>query len=309
MGASGSSVQPNSYTLVAQGGGPGQLRPEEAAKILKVSSDGTSEVLADTLAFEEANNPGGEPGPDGIDSNPWRLAKGPDGAVYISDAGANDVLKMVESTGELSLYAVFDMLGDSQPIPTGLAFANDVLYVALLGPMFSTEPMAEIRRLDDLNGDGDALDEGENTELIGGLSTLTDVAIGPYGNLYFVEMFPGTLSRLDPTCWSADAPCTVDDRHVVATGLTAATAMTHDDNFDLLVATGPVNPDGPSLQTDRVVRVPFSVIGPEPPITETPGTPTATPSDTPGAGTPTSTPTAANGEQLFLPILYNGFGE
>lgn len=276
-------------TLVAQSGGPGQLRPEEAAKILEVADDGTVTVLADPLAFETENNPGGEEGPDGIDSNPWRLLPHGD-RILISDAGANDILSMDPDTGELALYAVFEPIGDSQAIPTGIAAAGDVVYVALLGPMFSDDPATQMRRLEDRNGDGDALDDGENEMFIGGLHTPTDVRIGPFGHVYVLEMFPGTLSRVDPTCFADGTPCDPGAKVVVATGLTAATAMTWDDNFDALVTMGPENPGGPTLRTDRIVRVPYAQINPTEtpePETPTPGTPTA---ETPTPGTPTTPP-------------------
>ena len=287
------------FTLVAQAGGPGHLRPDESAKILKVTTAGTVTVLADTLAFEEGHNPGGEEGEAGIDSNPWRLA--PHGeVVLVTDAGANDILTLDPVTGELGLFAVFEPIGDSQAIPTGIVVQDDVVYVALLGSMFSPAPTGQIRRLQDLNGDGDALDEGENLLFMDGLLTPTDLALGPLGHLFVLEMFAGTLARVDPACWDGGEPCEPDERQVMAGGLTAATALTWDDNFDALVTMGPRNEAGPSLRTDRVVRVPFTQTHPTPtPETPEPGTPTPA---TPTPDTPTPVP---HGWTIFLPWVMN----
>ena len=68
--------------------------------------------------------------------------------------------------------------------------------------------------------------------------------------------------------------------------------MTWDDNFDALVTMGPLNPTGPSLRTDRVVRVPFTQTHPTP--TPEPGTPTPE--------TPTPGP---QGWAIFLPWVMN----
>jgi hypothetical protein len=273
-------------TLVAQAGGPGHLRPEEAAKILAVDSMGEVTVLADTLAFEQEHNPDGEAAPEGVDSNPWRMAALDPETVLIADAGANDVLALDVATGALSLFAVFERVGDSQAIPTGIAVDEDVVYVALLGSIFALTPSTEVRRLHDANDDGDALDAGENETFVGGMHTPTDLRIGPFGHLYVLQMFPGTLARIDPACWSPGSACDEAAAEVVATGLTAATALTWDDNFDALVTSGPANEAGPSLQTDRVVRVPAARVHP----TETP---TATPT--------TLTPTPEAGSTIYLP--------
>lgn len=294
--------------LVAQAGGPGHLRPAEAAKILKVDAAGTATVLADPLAFEQANNPGGEQGAEGVDSNPWRLAPGPGGMVYVADAGANDMLKLDPATGALSTYAVFAEINGSQAIPTGIAFDGaGVAYVSLLGSLFSPESEAQVRRLEDKNGDGDALDDGENALFIDGLKTPTDIVLGPTGRLYVAEIFPATLSMIDPACWSG-AACAPGARSVVATGLHGISAIAFDANGDALVAVNDSpGPMGPSLASNQVTRLPAADLVPVPTATPTSPEPTPTPA-TPTASTPSPSPTTTNPTPtprpgIYLPLL------
>lgn len=275
--------------LVAQSGGPGHARPEDAAKILKVTGlDRQVTVLADTLAYERENNPGGEEGEEGIDSNPWRMARGPDGMIYITDAGANDLLKMDPATGALSTYAVFAPIDDGQAVPTGLAFGSDdsaTLYVAQLAFSVPPRPIGQIRRLKDLNGDGDALDEGENLLFIGGLVLPTDIAFNPEGDLFVTEIAPATLSRIDPACWSPEAPCPASAKTVVADGLYAASGLAFLPEGDVLVTAGPAAPPPfPALKPDRIVRIPAGDLVPAPtptPVEPSPTAPPPLPTDTP----------------------------
>jgi plastocyanin len=254
--------------LVAQAGGPGHLRPEEAAKILLVRASGEVVLVADTLAFEEANNPNGETGDEAIDSNPWRLVEGPDGAVYVVDAGANDILKLDPATGQLSTWAIFAPLtadGGQQAIPTGLAFDEDgSAYVSLLGrfaPPDGTEGSGQVRKLVDGNGDGDMLDDGENLLHADGLWLPTDIAFSPSGGLYVTSIGgPGTVSHV-PT---GDGPVMAE---AVVTGVPAVSAMAFLDNGDLLVTetSAPVQ-GAPNLRPDRIVRIPAAELEPaEPP--------------------------------------------
>jgi len=276
-----------SYAYVAQSGGPVQTRPEEAAKILRMGSDGEAEVFADPLAFEVANNPDGfppneDPVQSGVDSNPWRIVPGlADDGLYVVDAGANDILKMNAATGDLSLWALFAPLnveGTQQPIPTGLAFDPDepgVAYATLLGG-FGPVGSGQLRRLEDMNADGDVLDDGENTLAGDGLWLPTDLAFSPDGYLYFAEIGgPGRIAYAwtegDPIPF-AEQTTSVAGRlqngapfgHTVVMGLPAVSALAFEPDGDLLATnTGHPNaPPMPNLRPDRIVRIPASRLGP-----------------------------------------------
>jgi len=300
----GSATGTAKVVLVAQSGGPGHLRPDDAAKILKVEAQGAGTVLADVLAYETAKNPDG----GAVDSNPWRLVPGPGGLVYIPDAGGNAVLRLDPRSGELSTYAVFPAIGEGdekeEAIPTGMVFdprAPGIAYVALLA-MFVPGEGGEIRRLEDQNGDGDALDDGENVPFMTGLRTPTDLAFGPSGHLFVTEIAATTLGRIDTACWKPSAPCAAaTDRVVVASELHGVSGLAFDTNGDALAVTTDARPPmgGRPLNTsNRVVRIRAAVVVPRP--TATPTTMGVTPtSPTPTRPTPTATPGRPT---IFLPL-------
>ena len=157
---------------------------------------------ASLARYEASANPDGME----INPNPFALVVDAAGNAYVNDAGANDTLKITPD-GTITTFALYPHveiqaeLGfpvpDTQPVPTGIAFGPDgALYVGQLtgGPFLPGA--ATVYRLDDLNGDGDALDAGELTVFAGGLTTVTDIAFGPDGALYATE-FRGFLTSGD----------------------------------------------------------------------------------------------------------------
>lgn len=260
----------------AQAGGPGHLEDARVAKIIRVGMTGEQEVFADTLAFEEENNPDGVPPEEGgIDSNPWRIVEQGE-RMYVVDAGGNDILTMDPSSGELGLWAVFGPLDPEQtqqPIPVGLAFDEgagaadgDVAYVTLLGrfpPPDGSPGSGQIRRLEDINGDGDALDEGENELWADGLWLPMDLAFSPEnGQLYVAELGFGRISTV-----STDASDAMDDRvETVIEGIPALTAMIFTPDGDALVAATAFPPPPPAspVRAERVLRIPAEDLAPPP---------------------------------------------
>lgn len=312
-GLAGPATSTASVVLVAQSGGPGQAQPEDAAKILKVE-DSQSSILADPLAYERANNPAGEPGEAGMDSNPWRLIPGPDNKIYIPDSGANDVLKMDPATGALSTYAIFAPINDNDATPTGMAFdptRPGVAYVAQLAFAMPPAPSGQIRRLEDKNSDGDALDEGENTLLVDGLLNPTDLAFSPSGHLFVTEIAPSTLGRIDPACFSAATACqAAAARTVVAADLYGASALAFDTAGNALVATNTkLPPDRPSTNaSNQITRLPASSLipGVEPTNTPTPATPTPTREEPTPTQQATPIPTVTGRSFVYMPMAAKG---
>jgi sugar lactone lactonase YvrE len=284
--------------MVALAGGAPEREPR--AQILVGEAGGAFAPVADLWAFEAANNPDG----GNIDSNPWRMVETA-GDIYISDAGGNSVVKMDPATMELSLFAGLDPAGmreNGSPISavaTGLVADPDdanVLYVSLLASFDAGE--AQVRRLEDLNGDGDADDDGEDTLYVDGLTTAVDLAVAPDGGLYVLEFGGrtalGTLSRV------ASGGGTVE---VKADNLYAASGLVFTPDGDVLVSVGV---EGSGYVTSRVVKLLAEDIGVVPPgPTETPTDP-LTPQATDTPATPTTPTTPGPGEyRIYAPDVRN----
>jgi len=176
-------------TLYATSGGwsdPNNAAPALESTIVRVDDSGVTQV-ADTWTFEKDNNP------DQTlqDSHPYGLAAGPDGWLWVADAGANDLLRVNPDSGEIQLVAAFPGLpspmpnpgrnnaNESDPVPTGVAFDDQGnAYVSLLTGFPFTPGGAKVLAV---------TPQGDVSEYAIGLSTLTDIARGPDGDFYAVS--------------------------------------------------------------------------------------------------------------------------
>jgi glucose/arabinose dehydrogenase len=161
----------------------------------------TVNPYAQLAQYEVANNPDGAQ----IDSNPYSIVVDADGNAYVNDAGANATLK-VAPDGTISTFAVYPSVAVpadlaqifgfdfTDAVPTGLAMGPDgALYVSLLTGFPFSEGASMVYRLDDADGNGNAMDDGEMTVFADGLTTSTALAFGPDGTLYATE-FRGPLT-------------------------------------------------------------------------------------------------------------------
>lgn len=149
--------------------------------------DGEATQLASTWEIEAAENPGSFV----YDTHPYGLAVDTDGTLLVADAGANDLLRVDPATGEVSLVAVFEGQpgpfpnpgrGDAMetdPVPTGVVVDDEgTIYVAFL-PGFPFAPgSAKVVTV---------TAEGEVSDYATGLTMITDIELGPDGNLYGVQ--------------------------------------------------------------------------------------------------------------------------
>ena len=182
-------------------------------------------------------------------TNPYDLAIEPDGSLLVSDSGINAVLR-VNTDGEVSRYVdIAPLTGvastDLDSVPTGLTRGPDgALYVGILSGHPYPQGAARVFRLEDRNGDGDAMDEGETTVYADGFTAVTDVAFDADGSLLVVEMsndlatlddlgyarsaeYPGRLVR-----WQGEGQAL----EVVADGLFSPTALAVSADGDVFVS-------------------------------------------------------------------------
>jgi len=198
------------YVVMGENLLPAEMTPEgiptEAfGALLRVTEDGGFEVVADLIAYEEENNPAAETetvtdGQPEIHSNPYAVTAVGD-TLYVADAGANDILK-IEADGTITTFGVlapievptFDEEGQptgetrmAQPVPTDVAQGPDgAFYVTTLGG--EVTGYAQVVRFEDLDGDGDALEEGEMTVYAEGLSNAVGVDVDGEGNVYVAQL-------------------------------------------------------------------------------------------------------------------------
>ena len=137
--------------------------------------------------------------PETAISNPYDLVAAPFGGIFISDGGSNSVFR-VTPRGRVHEYATFprrEIPRDSQleggsptmdVVPTGLTYGPDgALYVVSFTGFPYPNRAAYVYRVEDQNGDGDALDDGEITVYASGFSAATSIAFQEDGDLLVTE--------------------------------------------------------------------------------------------------------------------------
>ena len=174
----------------------GEFRGNQSARLYRLSDEPEYEpVTPATDAFSPTTN---------RFSNPYDLVAAPevDGWI-VSDPGGNSLVK-VDMDGNIRDYVVFENFNipDHEPpvemVPTGISRGPDgAVYVGTLTGYPYPRGEAVVWRVEDLNGDGDAMDEGEVTAFATGLTTITDITFGPDGTLYIAEFSSDTKTIFD----------------------------------------------------------------------------------------------------------------
>jgi sugar lactone lactonase YvrE len=176
------------YATVGQWmGDPASERPPLMGAVVQIADGAVTEV-ANTWAWEASENPDGHI----YDSHPYGLAAGADGALIVADAAGNGLLSVDPATGAIETLAVFEGIPgmpfpnearggamESDPVPTGVTLDNEGnIYVSLL-PGFPFAPgSAKVMMV---------APDGTVSDYATGLTTVTDVRMGPDGNLYAVQ--------------------------------------------------------------------------------------------------------------------------
>jgi DNA-binding beta-propeller fold protein YncE len=234
-------------TLYVTNGGWVGAASEEAlpntAAVLKIE-DGTAIEIAQTWPLEKEQNPDGHI----LESHPYGLTPGPDGKLWVADAGANTILGVDPDSGEVSLVAVLEGIpsplpnparGDAQesdPVPTAVAFGQDgSIYVSYL-PGFPFLPgSAKVAKL---SADGQAEDFAT------GLTMVTDLRAGPDGNLYAVSLGQFTEQGPVPNTGAILRVKEGDASETLLTGLSFPTSVDFTPEGDAYVTTNGVGAPG-----------------------------------------------------------------
>ena len=237
-GAAGGSrlamVDGTLYATSAEYLGDPATEPPFFVGVVEVDGE-TVTGVGNTWAFEASENPDGLPNTaeiDGIHSHPYGLTGGPDGALYVADAGGNDLVRIDPDTGEVSLVAVFDQItiptpdGEQvlQAVPTGVTLGeDDNLYVTFFH-----------------GGVAQVTTSGEVTPYAQDVILATDIQLGPDGELYVVQIADfeftpgsGTIIRVQP-----------DGSEMVVEGLMYPSSISFDDAGDAYVTTNTLGEPG-----------------------------------------------------------------
>jgi LPXTG-motif cell wall-anchored protein len=194
------------------------------AAVVKIDG-GQVTQMANTWTLENSQNP------DGTikESHPYGLTAGPDGMLWVADAGANDLLKVDPATGNVTLVATFGGVPsplpnpargnamESDPVPTGIAFdPTGTAYVSFL-PGFPFLPgSAKVVKVSA---------SGQVSDYATGLTMITDLRAGPDGNLYAVQLGQFTEQGPVPNTGAILRVKEGDASEVVASGLSFPTSI------------------------------------------------------------------------------------
>lgn len=217
------------------------------ATILKIE-EGEATVLADLLAFEVEENPDGLPndpenGVDGIHSHPYDMTVSPQGTLYVTDAGGNDLLEVDPATGDISLVTAFEQLtvdlggGETevQFVPTGVVVAED-------GTLYVSSFYQGIVRV---------TPEGEVSPFTDEVGFLTDLTLGPDGNLYGTSIGEETEEGPVPDSGSVMRIDAAGAATVALEGLNTPSAIDFNDAGDAFLTVNTFGAPG----SGEVVRV------------------------------------------------------
>jgi sugar lactone lactonase YvrE len=267
----------------------GDTAAPNMAAIVRIEGGQATEV-ATTWPLERDTNPDGYV----LESHPYGLAAGPDGKLWITDAGANDLLKVDPASGQVELVVVFDGVPgpmanparggaqESDPVPTGIAFdqASNAYVSFLPGVPFAPGSAKVVK----VSGDGTV------SEYAAGLTSLTDLRTGPDGNLYAVQFARFSEQGPQPGSGAIIRIKAGNASEVVVDGLVFPTSIDFNAAGDAYVTTNGVG----APASGQVVR--FAA------LTSMPGAPLSASSSTPEA-LPTTGGTVPNALWIAL-----GFG-
>jgi hypothetical protein len=191
MDAMGSVLGAEDLTILGEhlyasvdGGGDAHGNPNQPSGVYRILDDGTAELVADLSAWVRANPVAQLPPDFDPDAAGFSLlADEATGTLWVVDPNSGQILN-VALDGTVTRIAD---LSPEHPVPTGLAAApQGGIYVGNLTAVPFPDGAAHVIHV---------APDGTVTEVWTGLTAVTDVAVGPDGTLYAVEMSTGNLQE------------------------------------------------------------------------------------------------------------------
>jgi hypothetical protein len=236
LGAEDLAVLGDQLYASVDGGGEAHGIPNQPAGVYRILANGESELVADLSAWVRAN-PVATPPPDyDPDAAGFSLiADAAAGSFWVVDPNSGQILN-VTLDGTVTRIA---NLSQDHPIPTGLgADPEGGVYVGYLTPIPYLDGAAKVVHI---------AADGTVTDVWTGLTAVTDVAVGPDGALYAIEMSTGNLE--EPPFTVADSGRVVrqtgpDSVEEVATGLNLPISLAFGPDGGLYVSLPAFGADG-----------------------------------------------------------------
>jgi sugar lactone lactonase YvrE len=223
-----------------------------------IAADGTITPVADLVQWEADNNPdSADPGAT-VDSNPNGVALLPDGGTLVADAGGNDLL-WVGADGTVIQVAVFPpsfnpapadptasadpnaspLMIPTQAVPTSVAVGPDqAMYVSFLtGFPFPVGGSSVLKVQQD----------GSSEVYASGFTNVIDLAFGPDGTLYVLEIAHNGLLSGDVTGGLWSVPPNGGEPTLVSTDLMMPGGIAVGKDGTIYVTTGASIPNAGSV--------------------------------------------------------------
>jgi sugar lactone lactonase YvrE len=280
------------------------------AAVVKVDGGQATEV-AQTWPLEKAQNPDGTL----VDTHPYGLTAGPDGNLWVADAGGNTLLKVNPADGATSVAAVFRTglpspmpnpargnKNEADPVPTAVEVGADGgVYVSFLSGFPFTPGSAKVVKV---------AANGTYSDYATGLTMLTDLRLAPDGNLYATSF--GQFGEQGPTPGSGAIlrikPGTASE--TIMTGLSFPTSLDFNAAGDAYVTLNGVGAPGSGLvMLYKGLAAPAAgapAVAPAAVAAPAASAPVAAPAaamDTAAAPPPATLPTTGGGPDLWAPAI------
>ena len=226
------------------GGGEAHGNPTQPSGVYRILDDGTAELVADLSAWVRANPVANIPPDFDPDAAGYSLiADEASGTFWVDNPNSGEVLS-VALDGTVSRIAD---LSAGHPVPTMFAAApQGGIYVGYLTAVPFPDGAAKVSHV---------AADGTVTDVWTGLTTVTDVAVGPDDTLYAVEMATGNLEEppfLLPGSGRVVRQTGPDSSEDVATGLTFPITLGFGPDGGLYVATPALGADSGGGTISRI---------------------------------------------------------
>ncbi len=214
--------------VAVDGGGPVHGNPGQPAGVYRINEDGSAEVVADLSTWMRANPVAEMPPDHDPDAGAYRLAADEDaGRLWVVEPNNGQVLT-VTPDGTITRIADLSL---GSPVPDAIALAPDGgVYVGTLTAVPFPDGGAKVLHV---------AEDGTVTDAWTGLTTVTDVTVGPDGTLYASELStgnPGEPPFLVPGNGQVVRQTGPDSLEVVAAGLMFPVAVEMGPDGSLYVA-------------------------------------------------------------------------